>query len=250
MAKYNSLIMNDNYNKYLESVQKVIDNYDLSDKGIDITSAPMSPMMMDSNDIPVLFMPNVIEEYKKIVDQLNNSNAEMREHAYIMLGRQGRLDKEDIYSVYQIVDCNDDAIDRKSVFDTLKLTDALKIMQDNDFNFISLLRTNVKNKVVDFDKSLDNYISDELKNKEFIRDDSLNITLYDINLYERSIYDYFKNYSDVTACSTVLMPNGELAMFGIHDGKLFRYTNLIDVSTAMNIKVSNKEEYLTANMIA
>ena len=252
MNKYDSLIINDDYKKYLDSVQQVIEKDNLGEKGIDITDAPLSPMLMDSTDMPVLLMPQVVDEYRSIVNKINDENKETAlEYAYILLGKRGRLDNEEICAVYRVLDCNEETLDNKSVkFNVDKLTEALRIMQEQGYNYISLAHTHPKVKSDVEAGLLSNYLSEEVKSNELIRETGLNISLQDIINYEKSIFEHFKDNHFVTTCSTVIMHNGELAMFGIQSGKLVRYVNLVDVQTAENLYVSNKDEYLEQKMSA
>lgn len=81
----------------------------------------------------------------------------------------------------------------------------------------------------------------EEKESEYISDDGLNLSLQVFVSYE-SLYEFFKNISNIRTFQTVIMYNGEVAMFGKQNDKLSRMTTIMGIS-GEEIYVSSKDDY-------
>ena len=211
---------------------------------MDIGDTPISPMSLDDEYTPILLTSDVVATYKKIVETINNPDTAL-EYSFLLLGKRASLAGETCYVIDQIVDCtlyNANLSNRQTQIDGEKLNEVIRNAQENGYNFISLGHTHPNIPQEERQITVANFLTDEEKTAEYIRDAGLNLSLQDFVSYE-SLYDYFKNNPNIRTGQTVIMYNGEMVMLGKQQNKLSRMTTIMDMSTGEEIYVSSKENY-------
>ena len=124
-------------------------------------------------------------------------------------------------------------------------TDALPNLRSNPF-------VNGKYHMIivsDLDKqtTLASYLSDDVRKSEYIREPGLNLSLQDFVSYE-ALYQYFLSLPNIKTCQTVIMYNGEMAMFSKQNNELKRFAVIMD-RLGEPVYVSSKEDYKNNNHV-
>lgn len=214
-----------------------------SNKDMDISDTPISPMNLDDEYTPILFDQNVVETYEKLVKMINEPDTAV-EYSFILLGKSAVLADENCYVIDQLIDCTlyNNLSNRQTQIDEEKLNKVIKKAQSEGYNFISLGHTHPNISEDERKITVANFLTDEQKKLEFIRAAGLNISLQDFVSYE-SLYNYFKSNPNIRTAQTIIMYNGEIAMFSKSKNKLNRMTIIMDMINGKEIYVSSKEDY-------
>ncbi len=243
--KKSQIFKYDRYSKILDETQKILNKNSASFSDKDITDAPISPMLLDDCTQNVILSSEVISEYKKILPIINNPDTAL-EYGYLLVGRKIKTDSLDTAILIEyIFDISKrDNINNRSVeYDNEKLNKIVSSLSEVGCDFMCICHTHPLISKTENKTTIANYLDDETKNSECIRDAGLNLSLQDILGYI-SLYNQAKKYyPNVEFASTVIMYNGELAMFGIDSGNLVRYVNICDEETKQPLPVSSIEEY-------
>lgn len=240
-----NLFGNDNYNLVMEQAELTLQNNNevFSNRNMDITDTPISPVTLDDDYTPVLLDADVMKEYKKMIKLINNPET-AKEYSYVLLGKLASLGDEACYLVDKIIGCNLDEgmLDsRETHIDNKKLTEIIAYAIYKGYNFISLGHTHPLISEEEKQVTIANYLSEEIKQREFIREAGLNLSLQDFVSYE-TLYQYFVSYPNIRTSETVIMHNGEMVMFSKQNGQLKRFTVIMDRTTGDPIYVSSKDE--------
>lgn len=244
-VKSTKLFGNSDYDSIIEKSLAVLNQHqaEFSGRNMDIGDTPISPMSMNDEYTPILLSDEVMSEYKKLVDLINNP-VTAKEYSYVLLGKSGMLAGEPCYLVDKIVDCNSDALsDRETHLDNDKLNNAVNFAMKSGYNFISLGHTHPNIPQEERRTTVATYLPEEVIKSEYIRDAGLNLSLQDFISYE-SLYQYFVSNPNIRTCQTVIMYNGEMAMFSKQNGELNRFAVILDRTTGESVYVSSKEEML------
>ena len=145
----------------------------------------------------------------------------------------------------QMIDCNSQESDlssRVAKMDEQKLNQAVQFALQNGYDFISIGHTHPNIPEEERTTTIANYLSDEVRDSEYIREAGLNLSLQDFVSYE-SLYQYFAKNPNIRTAQTVIMFNGEMAMVSKTGSKLSRSAVLMDRTIGEEIYVSSKEEY-------
>lgn len=228
-----------------ESLQVLKQNPELTaTRNMDITDTPISPMALADDYTPVLFSKEVMVGYSKLLKLINNPETAC-EYSFILLGKKGKLAGEDCYVIDKIIDCNlQDSVlsNRITKIDENKLNETIRYAFQNGYNFISLGHTHPCIPQEESKMTIANYLTDEVKEKEYIREAGLNLSLQDFISYE-SLYQYLINYPHIITGQTVIMFNGEIAMISKHAFSLKRFIILMDQTNGQELYVSSQEEF-------
>ena len=202
-------------------------------------------MTLEDDYTPMLFLPEVTDAYKKLVAMINVP-ATAKEYSFILLGKSGILQGEKCYLIDQMIDCNakdSDLSNRVTRMDDQKLNQTISFALQHGYDFISIGHTHPaipeKEKLI----TIANFLSAEMKEKEYIREPGLNLSLQDFISYE-SLYQYFEKNPNIKTAQTVIMFNGEMAMISKVGSTLSRSIILMDRETGEEIYVSSKEEFV------
>lgn len=241
-----NLFPDSRFNSIMHQTEQILKEHekDFLSRNMDIGDTPISPMSLDDEYTPILLTSDVVATYKKIVETINNPDTAL-EYSFLLLGKRASLAGETCYVIDQIVDCtlyNANLSNRQTQIDGEKLNEVIRNAQENGYNFISLGHTHPNIPQEERQITVANFLTDEEKNAEYIRDAGLNLSLQDFVSYE-SLYDYFKNNPNIRTGQTVIMYNGEMVMLGKQQNKLSRMTTIMDMSTGEEIYVSSKENY-------
>lgn len=87
-----------------------------------------------------------------------------------------------------------------------------------------------------------NYLSDDVRDSEYIREAGLNLSLQDFVSYD-SLYQHFAKKLNIRTAQTVIMFNGEVVMVSKVGASLSRFAVLMDKTTGEEIYVSSKENF-------
>lgn len=240
------LFENLNFDTIINKSIEILDNNQelFSNRNIDIGDTPISPMALDDDYTPMLFTPEVMAFYKRLVDIINIPET-AKEYSFVLLGKSGTLGGQKCYLIDQIIDCNSqdsDLSSRVTKMDEQKLNQAVQFALQNGYDFISIGHTHPNIPEEERTTTIANYLSDEVRNSEYIREAGLNLSLQDFVSYE-SLYQYFAKNPNIRTAQTVIMFNGEMAMISKTGSKLSRSAVLMDRTTGEEIYVSSKEEY-------
>ncbi len=246
-----STIFKDNrYSSILEETQKILDKNSDSLVGKDITDAPISPMLLDDCTENVILSPEVIDEYRKILPIINNPETAL-EYGYLLVGRKIKTNSlENAVLIEYIFDISkkENVNNRSIEYDNEKLNKIVSSLSTVGCDFMSICHTHPLISKEERKTTVVDYLDDEIKNSECIRDAGLNLSLQDIIGYT-SLYNQAKKYyPNVEFSSTVIMYNGEIAMFGINNGNLVRYINIYNEETKQPMPVSSIEEYKNSKL--
>ena len=244
-VKQSGLFGTSNFDNIINSSMQVLnDNPKLVfERGMDIGDTPISPMVLNDDYTPILFLPEVTASYKKLVDIINIPET-AKEYSFVLLGKSGTLENEKCYLVDRMIDCNSyDLNSRVTKIDEHKLNQAVQFALQNGYDFISIGHTHPNITKEEKTTTIANYLSDEVKNSEYIREAGLNLSLQDFISYE-SLYQYFRKKPNVKTAQTVIMFNGEMAIISKTGSSLSRSVVLMDRTTGEEIHVSSKEEFI------
>ncbi len=245
-VKQSNLFGNHNFDSIINETMQVLNqNPELtSTRGMDITDSPISPMAIEDDYTPVLFSKEVIDAYQKYVKLINNPETAC-EYSFVLLGKKAKIGNEECFLVDKLIDCNlDDGIlsNRVTKIDKNKLNETIHYALQNGYNFISLGHTHPHIPTEESKLTIANYLTDEIKDKEYIREAGLNLSLQDFITYE-SLYQYLIKYPHITTGQTVIMFNGEITMISKLASSLKRFIILMDRTTGEELYVSSKEEF-------
>lgn len=245
-VKQSGLLGTSNFDSIINnSMQVLSENPELvSQRGMDIGDTPISPMALDDDYTPMLFTPEVMASYKRLVDIINVPET-AKEYSFVLLGKSGTLDGQKCYLIDQMIDCNShesDLSSRVTKIDEEKLNKSVQFALQNGYDFISIGHTHPNIPEEERTTTIANYLSDKVKDSEYIRKAGLNLSLQDFVSYE-SLYQYFVKNPNIRTAQTVIMFNGEIAMVSKTGSKLSRSAILMDGATGEEIYVSSKEEY-------
>ena len=240
------LFGNSNFDNIINNSMKVLqNNFELvSKRNMDICDTPISPMALDDDYTPVLFTSKVMLYYKKLVELINFPET-AKEYSFVILGKSGTIGGEKCYLIDKIIDCNthdENLSNRETKIDQEKLNQIVQYGLRNGYDFISIGHTHPNIPMDERKTTIANYLSNEIKENEFIRDAGLNLSLQDFISYD-DLYQYFKNNPNIKTAQTIIMYNGEIAMISKNGAELSRSVILMDQSTGEDIYVSTKEEY-------
>lgn len=247
------LFPDDRFHKIMKKTVAILEEhqkeFDDQKRNMDITDTPISPMCLNDNLTPILLSSKISEIYKKIVQIINKPPTAL-EYSFLLLGKKAEIGGEKCYLIDKFVDCTsyDKNLDNRSTkIDNEKLNDAIRENVNKGYNFISIGHTHPNISKNERKISIANYLSEDEKDEEYIRDVGLNLSLQDFIQYQ-SIYEFFRNYPDITTCQTIIMYNGEIVMFERNKDQLRRFTSIIDLSTYEDIYVSSKEEFKKSSL--
>jgi len=235
-----------NFNNIISQSLQVLNDIPalVSERNMDIGDTPISPMMIEDDYTPIFFSPEVIEEYKRLVEIINVPETS-KEYSFVLLGKFGSFGGEKCYIVEKLIDCSkedSDLSNRMTKTDENKLNETIRFALQNGYNFISLGHTHPNIPEEERLTTIASYLPEEVKNSEYIRDAGLNLSLQDFISYE-SLYQFFANNRNIRTCLSVIMYNGEIAMVSKENSSLNRFVILMDGSTGKEIYVSSKEEF-------
>jgi len=242
-VKETKLFGNSNFDNIIEKSQNVLEKHkeEFSGRNMDIGDTPISPMSLDDEYTPILLSGDVMEQYRKLVMLINNSDT-AKEYSYVLLGKKCILAGELCYLIDKFIDCNSDELSsRITHIDNEKLNDAISFAMQNGYNFISLGHTHPNIPEEERKNTVSTYLSEDTIKSEYIREPGLNLSLQDFISYE-SLYQYFINNPNIRTCQTVIMYNGEMTMFSKQNDNLSRFTVILDSATGEPIYVSSKDE--------
>lgn len=245
-VKQSGLFGTSNFDSIINnSMQVLSDNPELvSQRGMDIGDTPISPMALDDDYTPMLFTPEVMASYKRLVDIINIPET-AKEYSFVLLGKSGTLGGQKCYLIDQMIDCNSqdsDLSSRVTKMNEEKLNQAVQFALQNGYDFISIGHTHPNIPRDERTTTIANYLPDEVRNGEYIREAGLNLSLQDFISYE-GLYQYFVKKPNIRTAQTVIMYNGEMAMLSKTGQTLSRMVVLMDRTSGEEIYVSSKEEF-------
>lgn len=245
-VKQSGLFGTSNFDSIINNSLQVLSNNPelVSERGMDISDTPISPMTLDDDYTPVLFSPEIMETYKRLVEIINIPE-KAKEYSFVLLGKSGTLGGQKCYLIDQIIDCNSQASDlssRVTKMNEQKLNQAVQFALQNGYDFISIGHTHPNIPEEERTTTIANYLSDEVRNSEYIREAGLNLSLQDFVSYE-SLYQYFSKKTNIRTAQTIIMFNGEMVMVSKIGSSLSRSAILMDITTGEEIYVSSKEEF-------
>ena len=244
--KRNNLFGSSNFDNIISQSLEVLNNNPelVSNKNMDVSDTPISPMMIDDEYTPILFSSEVMASYKKLVEIINVPE-KAKEYSFVLLGKLGSVARDKCYIVDKLIDCNLENADlssRVTKIDEVKLNKTILFALQNGYNFISLGHTHPNIPNEERTTTIASYLPEEVKDREYIRAPGLNLSLQDFVSYE-SLYQYFLNNPNVKTAQTVIMYNGEMVVISKENSSLNRFVVLMDGSTGEEIYVSSKEEF-------
>ena len=155
------------------SIQVLNDNPELvSTRNMDIGDTPISPMALDDDYTPMLFSPEVVDSYKRLVDVINVPET-AKEYSFVLLGKSATLGGQKCYLIDQMVDCNSqdsDLSSRVTKMDEQKLNQTIQLAIQNGYDFISIGHTHPNIPQEERTTTIANYLSAEVKDEEYIRE--------------------------------------------------------------------------------
>lgn len=245
-VKQSGLLGTSNFDSIINNSMQVLSEIPelISQRGMDIGDTPISPMALDDDYTPMLFSSEVMASYKRLVDIINIPET-AKEYSFVLLGKSGTLGGQKCYLIDQMIDCNSqnsDLSSRVTKMDEQKLNQSVQFALQNGYDFISIGHTHPNIPEEERTTTIANYLSDEVRDSEYIREAGLNLSLQDFVSYE-SLYQYFAKNPNIRTAQTVIMFNGEMAMVSKTGSKLSRSAVLMDRTTGEEIYVSSKEEY-------
>lgn len=239
------LFPDDRFTTIMNYTQKILrdHNVELADRNMDIGDTPISPVSLDDEYTPILLSENVIETYNKLVQTINVPETAL-EYSFVLLGKSASLSGENCYMIDQIIDCSiydKNLSNRQTRMNNDKLNEIIRNAKNNGYNFISIGHTHPNIPEEERKSTIVNFLTNEQKNNEYIREAGLNLSLQDFVSYE-SLYEFFKENPNIITCQTVIMYNGEMVMLSKQKDKLSRMTTIMGIS-GQEIYVSSKEDY-------
>ena len=247
MEKNNDQItfLNDKYNDLLSEVNAILMMQEVQEKSLDISDTPISPMSLNDCFENVFLSKEVISEYESVVSRINKSETAL-EYAYLLVGRKDESGNIIIDFIFDVG--KQDSTNNRSVeYDNSRLSNIIDVMSKNGCNFMCICHTHPLISYEERKKTISNYLSEELLEKECIREVGLNLSLQDLMSF-KGFFDQMKKWKpDVECASTVVMYNGEIAMFRIKDGELCRYINIYDLENKIQLQVPSSEKYIESH---
>lgn len=243
-VKQSGLLGTSNFDSIINNSMQVLSDHPELVRSMDIGDTPISPMVLDNDYTPILFSHEVMESYKKLVYVINNPET-AKEYSFILLGKSGTLGQQKCYLVDQMIDCNSKETNlssRVTQIDQKKLNEVVQLALKNGYDFISIGHTHPNIPKKERNTTIANYLSDEVRNEEYIREAGLNLSLQDFISYE-GLYQFFIKKPNIKTAQTVIMYNGEMVMLSKVGTLLTRFAILMDRTTGEEIYVSSKEEF-------
>ena len=245
-VKQSGLFGTSNFDNIINASMQVLSQRPelISERNMDISDTPISPMSLNDDYTPVLFSQEAMSTYKKLVEIINVPET-AKEYSFVLLGKSGTFGGQKCYLVDQIVDCTSQESNlssRVTQMDQEKLNQVVQTALLNGYDFISIGHTHPNIPQEERTTTIANYLSDDVRDSEYIREAGLNLSLQDFVSYE-SLYQYFSKNPNIRTAQTVIMFNGEMAMISKDGSTLSRFAVLMDRTTGEEIYVSSKEEF-------
>ena len=245
-VKQSGIFGTSNFDNIINASMQVLNEQPelISERNMDISDTPISPMTLADDYTPILFSQEAMLTYKKLVEIINIPGT-AKEYSFVLLGKSGILSGQKCYLVDQIVDCTSQESDlssRVTQMDQEKLNQVVQTALRSGYDFISIGHTHPNIPQEERTTTIANYLSDDVKDSEYIRAAGLNLSLQDFVSYE-SLYQYFLKNQNIRTAQTVIMFNGEMVMVSKVGHSLSRFTVLMDKTTGEDIYVSSKEEF-------
>ena len=244
--KQSRLFGNSNFDNIINgSMQVLSDNPELvTNNNMDIGDTPISPMLLDDDYTPILFSEDVMQAYKVLVEKINIPDT-AKEYSFVILGKSGMFAGDECYVIDKLIDCSlpeTKLSNRVTEIDQEKLNQVLRYAIKNGYDFISIGHTHPNIPEEERTITIANYLPEDVKMEEYIREAGLNLSLQDFISYE-SLYQYFLNNPNIRTGQVVIMFNGEMAVISKKESKLNRFTVLMDMTNGEEIYVSSKDEF-------
>ena len=245
-VKQSGLFGTSNFDNIINASMQVLSERPelISERNMDISDTPISPMSLNDDYTPVLFSQEAMSTYKKLVEIINVPET-AKEYSFVLLGKSGTLGGQKCYLVDQIVDCTSQESNlssRVTQMDQEKLNQVVQTALKNGYDLISIGHTHPNIPQEERTTTIANYLSDDVRDSEYIREAGLNLSLQDFVSYE-SLYQYFIKNPNIRTAQTVIMFNGEMAMISKIGHSMSRFAVLMDRTTGEEIYVSSKEEF-------
>lgn len=143
------LFGNSDFSSIIEASLEAIDlNKIRFNREMDIGDVPISPMCIEDDLTPILLSPNVMDEYRRLIDLINEPKTAL-EYGFVLLGKKGKLGEDDCYIIDQMINCNTDNLSNNVCeIDSDKLNKAIQTGIKDGYNFISLCHTHPDRKSV------------------------------------------------------------------------------------------------------
>lgn len=250
-VRNSNLFGSSNYDHIIEESMKALSTNESQfiGRNMDVGDTPISPVSMADDFTPILLSDEVMQKYKRLITLINNRET-AKEYSFVLLGKSASFAGEKCYFVDKIIDCNSNTIDlssRETKMDEEKLNDVINFGINNGYDFYSLGHTHPIVSDLDKQTTLASYLSDDVRKSEYIREPGLNLSLQDFVSYE-ALYQYFLSLPNIKTCQTVIMYNGEMAMFSKQNNELKRFAVIMD-RLGEPVYVSSKEDYKNNNHV-
>ena len=220
------------------------------DEGMDITETPISPFNIKDDQIEIFLSEEVTKEYNKLVKMINEPSTAL-EYPIVLLGKHKEADGIRFYFVDKLYYCynQDQKLSSRVVYyDQSKLNEIINYANQNGYNFVSLAHTHPNISQEEKANTIAGNLSDEIKEQFKIREAGLNLSFQDLIQYE-SLYEYYKDNPNIRTFETIIMYNGEIAMFGKHNEKYKKIVNIYDGLTFENIKTATNKQIINKNVL-
>jgi len=191
----------------------------------DFKHLPISPSMIEDDDTLVVFNDKATKDYKLLVD-FSNSDFASIEYPFAILGNRKNIDGESVIVLEKFVFCHD--IDttlssRKVEVDSKKLVD---VMADSDHSILVWGRVHGAGTADEKESAPVSMLSGRYLEKYNIRKPELNIRLDEIDEYLGVATAVYNQKFDKEVYHATIMPNGEVAMLNVDEGKFQKFENI------------------------
>ncbi len=229
--------------KVLERTEQVIQEHHLDQDHIDITDTPISPFLFKEDPIEVIFSEEVTEAYLEYLRKINDPVTAF-EYSLLLFGHLRELDDQRFYVVEKLLDCSEKEKQnsRTTSYDVEKVQREIDRALEDKYTFISFCHTHPRIPESECTTTVASYLSTEERAHFGVRNPGLNLSLQDLIQYE-NLYRYSKGRA-MLPFETVLMYNGDIAMFYRDDDGYHVCQNVFESKEFKNVSIIESQDQI------
>ncbi len=224
------------FEEIINATEKILaTNKELEAKEIDLGNTPIAPVLIPSNETMVVLNSSATIKYYKLLRLLENEKTSL-EYSFVMIGRKLQYDTDETIVIDDIIstDKKTKLSNRETTIDQDLLNKIINKAIKNKASFIGIGHTHPKISDEEKKTTMNNFLSQEVMEKNFVREPGLNFSLADVYNYN-NLYEWATPKGIHTGMA-VIMYNGEVAMITRDSKKLTRCEEIFDMNSGEEIK--------------
>lgn len=191
-----------------------------NDSSKEVSDIPLSPISIRNSDQYIVLNADVLKEYKKLVERINNPKT-AGEIPFYLLGNSRIVNGQNVILIEKIIYLIDDNLDDLRVsIDEQKFKE---LLMDSNYSIISIGHTHGNISEEKKKNTITELLPSDIREKYSIRDVGLNLSIADIWQHE-AFKSIASQISNKKVLQTIIMYNGDFVT--IDDGSISKSNNV------------------------